>query len=423
VFLLVFGNGRLKGPVRPYEGAARFIREQLNESDLVAIMAFNRATPFLSDVEQAARIVEQVQARHDEIAFELRSQYRTRHLRSTWYSSEMQSAIDAALQTEPRHAGARNMPPLLWGTEEHRLNERFWHRWDAEFMFWDKLKVLAGIEYLRRAEGEKHLVCFSAYGLDVPVVFVGEPLGLRLDSADEDARLAQRANGARVAVHFVNTLGTVGGLSEVYMASRNVADLTGGRFTSLETADDALAKVDSASRTSSEGSYRDIEVKVSRRDAVVRYARGYRARADVPTLDPREAATRERLREAAAMDIPLEEIKLDAKAGLSSGAGGERVVRVELRIDASRLTLRESSGRHQGVIDLMILCGNEQRKVVCSLSQQMTLSMDEARYRQAMTSGIPYATTVTVSGTATLVKVLVYDYDADLMGVANVRVR
>ena len=123
------------------------------------------------------------------------------------------------------------------------------------------------------------------------------------------------------------------------------------------------------------------------------------------------------------MDIPLEEITLDAKAEFASGAAGQRQVRVELRIDASKLTLRQVGARHEGVIDLMILCGDDERKVVCSLSQQMTLSMDEARYRQAMTSGIPYATTIPVSGTATLVKVLVYDYDADLMGVTNVRVR
>jgi hypothetical protein len=53
----------------------------------------------------------------------------------------------------------------------------------------------------------------------------------------------------------------------------------------------------------------------------------------------------------------------------------------------------------------------------------MTLSLDPDRYQQAMTSGIPYTATVPITGAATIVKVLVYDYGADLLGTAVVRLK
>ena len=98
-------------------------------------------------------------------------------------------------------------------------------------------------------------------------------------------------------------------------------------------------------------------------------------------------------------------------------------MRVDLKIDPSKLTLTLSGGKWEGAIDLMVLCGDTQRRVVGRLDQRMQLSMDQARYEQAKSSGIPYVAMVPLTGTAAHVKVLVYDYDSDRLGATYVPVR
>ena len=60
VFLIVFGNGRLQGPVDPYDGVLRFLRERLQPDDLVSVMAYNRASRFTTEHARPARVVEQL---------------------------------------------------------------------------------------------------------------------------------------------------------------------------------------------------------------------------------------------------------------------------------------------------------------------------------------------------------------------------
>jgi hypothetical protein len=172
-----------------------------------------------------------------------------------------------------------------------------------------------------------------------------------------------------------------------------------------------------------DGKLRAVTVKVSRPNVTAMYPRAYTASAGAPRLDVREVATRERLRDAAGMDTPADGIKIDAKASTVRAPDDVRRVRVEMTIDASRLTLRQAGGRYEGIIDLMILCADSRQEVVGSLSQQMTMSLDGAHYRQAIASGKPYGATVQVRSAATVVKVLVYDYEADLLGTASVRIR
>jgi hypothetical protein len=173
-----------------------------------------------------------------------------------------------------------------------------------------------------------------------------------------------------------------------------------------------------------DGKYRNITVDVNRKNVSVIYRRGYTARSDPPPIDPRELLARERFLDAAAGDLPLDDIKVQANAAAVLRSGGARQVRVELKIDASRLSLTHADGRWQGSIDLMILCGDSNQDVVGKLEQRMTLNFDEARYaQQAMAGGIPYVVIVPVTGAATRVKVLVYDYGNDRLGTANVTLR
>jgi hypothetical protein len=136
-------------------------------------------------------------------------------------------------------------------------------------------------------------------------------------------------------------------------------------------------------------------------------------------LDAREVLTRQRLRDAAASDVTFRDIPIHVKASLQ----GVDAVKVAVTIEAANLPLEVKAGRHEGTVDLMVVCGDLNRQVVCYLNQQMRLSMSADRYEQAMSSGIPYEAVVPVKGVVSFVKVLVYDYDADLIGSTYVRLR
>lgn len=53
----------------------------------------------------------------------------------------------------------------------------------------------------------------------------------------------------------------------------------------------------------------------------------------------------------------------------------------------------------------------------------MSLSLDDVHYRQALETGVPYAATKVLGGIPSTVKVLVYDFGTDSIGVTNVKVK
>jgi len=70
-----------------------------------------------------------------------------------------------------------------------------------------------------------------------------------------------------------------------------------------------------------------------------------------------------------------------------------------------------------------VLCGDAKQQVVGIVKQRMTLSLDAAHHRQAVSTGIPYTTTIPLTNPATSVKVLVYDFGNDVLGVVNIPLR
>ena len=71
----------------------------------------------------------------------------------------------------------------------------------------------------------------------------------------------------------------------------------------------------------------------------------------------------------------------------------------------------------------MVLAFDRQDKVVGVINQRMTLGMSQAIYDQARTTGIPYTGSIPVRAAAARVKVIVYNYDSDRLGVTSVPVR
>jgi hypothetical protein len=436
VFLILIGAGHLEGPIKPFEGAAEFIRRRLSAQELVSLMAFNRLTEPTTDHERVASIVERLKRDQDRVRTELLLLALNTRRQQVDITPAIQAHIDDLFQPAGGRTPVRSATAALLGKAQFRRDQQDrWRPWERIVAHSDLLRIYAGIEYLRAFPGEKHLVCLiRGFGLGVPRWIQGAAPIQRLDDRRDEAALAARANDAGVALDIIHTYGVPPGAVQIeILSSQNLANLTGGQFSGLRTADEQLARIDDATRNgyvlgyvpanpALDGKYRNIRVEVNRKGVTLIYGRGYTAQPDPPPIDPADLLTRERLREAAGSTLALTDIKVKAKASVVSEAG-QRQARVEIAIDPAELGLTDANGRWEGGIDLMVLVGDERQQVVGRLDQHMKVSMTPALYQRARTEGIPYTAIVPLSGPARHVKVIVYDFASDRVGTAAIVVK
>jgi VWFA-related protein len=432
VFLFIVAVGQGDGPYKVYEGLSTFIRERLRPQDLAAVMTMNRVTQLTTDHERLAAIVERMKTASKEV-FEARLRDRFRGIN---LSPETEALIDGWLEPSASAAGfLRDATPFLLGTPEFVVNEQHdvIRDWKNRLAGNDVLKAVAGIEYLRRIQGEKHVVLVTAMGFNPPFHLVNEGIALHFHSAEDDRRLAARANDAGVAVDIIHTGGADSGAFAI-MSLKNVSEHSGGLFSGVRTAPQQLARLDDASRNGYilgyvprnpelDNKYRDVSVAVNRKGVTVVYRRGHTATSDPGHIDSKEVHTRTRMGDAATGNVDLTDIRVTAKASSLPAAGANRQVRVDVTIDVSQLVLTETAGKWEGEIDLLILCGDRKQDVVGKIDQHMTLSMTPAMFEKAKAGGVPYSATIPVVGQASLAKVIVYQFDSDRLGTAAASIR
>lgn len=210
-------------------------------------------------------------------------------------------------------------------------------------------------------------------------------------------------------------------------SAQNITDLTGGYFTGLSYADAALGRIDSRSRFSYllgytpsdagfDGQYRNVKVVVNRPGTTVLFQHGYYAVAELQPLERREALTSARLASAGGFDEALKGITLDVKASRAIAVGDRHELPVDLTIDPSRLSLTATAGRRVGAVDIQIFCGDAKQNLVGDLKQRVDLNVDEETYQRVLTDRIHVRARAPVIATVKYVKVVVYDYGADLLG-------
>jgi VWFA-related protein len=463
-FLIVLGYGRIQYPTKAVDGALAFVRERLLPQDLVAVMAFDRATDFTGDHDRIARTLERYRSEHERIVFEF-DEWLRRRLGSNELPQPLRNDIDAIFTGVPtprvknRSAawsttGAPNgtmraTVPMLFGMNRAALlNEKPWDRsrtmadveeeaglsnrtTELSMIRSSVLKAYAGIEYLRYLDGEKHMLYLGGTGL-VPLA-----PGHRETDKNDDAKLARRLNDARVTLDMVRTTGPSKpdfrsnrrSLDDLVLilGFQHIAELNGGTYTGVNYADRALAAVDRASRFSYligyapsnpvlDGKYREVEVKVNRPGLVVRYRRGYFAVDEPDPLELRELITGSRLEAAAAFSGGARDIKLDVKATLAPRLGVTRQLRVDLRIDASRLAFVQTPSERAAELELRIYAGDEKEVLVGDWIERLTIRADEATQAGFVRDGVPHSVRMPVVGTPRYLKVLVYDYGSDLVG-------
>jgi VWFA-related protein len=471
IFLIVLGRGRLQPPAKGVDGVIHLVRERLLPQDYVAVLAWNRATEFTTDHTKVAEVLERFKKSHEDIESLLRQQFsglaavyggtkinaaaqkridtvfdgpgvpaRTMAGTDSPDQSRMgrdQRQITDALITGAIAAGRTGADPadVVDPIEAMGLGAMSFDEYVETNMqsMQDLSRLYSGINYLRQIDGEKHLLFLSERGILLP-------------RAEDDQSLAAVASDARVVIDIIHTGGVPlamgrGGRGgaiapdpstpwKIAMA-RTVTEHTGGSFTGTTSATKAIDAIDAATRfqyvlgyytsnTTLDGRYRRVIVRVNRPGLTVLYRHGYYARRELPPLERRQVFTQTRIAAAGSFDGVVPDIKVTATARPATQDTGLGVA-VDVTIDASRVTFKQVDGRHTGSLDVTVFCGDARENLVGQSTQQMNFKLLDELHRRFLTDGIPYSVRVPVRAPATYVKVVVYDYAADLLGSAVVK--
>jgi hypothetical protein len=287
--------------------------------------------------------------------------------------------------------------------------------------------LMALVEYLRRFDGEKH------------VLFVTEK-GFLWPSDENDQALASIANDARVSIHSLQAGGTLAAETNKEMNAtvqqarsfrslRAIAELTGGIASISEKGQTGLDRVADAtgagyllgyqaSNRAWDGNYRTITVKVNRPDVTVLFRHGYYRAQEIGGFDRRGFITNARLSSAGNFRREMNDIKV--KASASQRAGGDIVI--EGKIDLAKVKVGTVDGARVGQLNIAVFCFDNAANPMGVTVQTMPIRLTEEEYARDLKGGFPYIVQFpNVRGTQN-VRFVVYDFGSDLVGRVDINV-
>lgn len=476
IFLLVLARGLLQGINRGVDGMLHFVRERLLPQDLVAVLAWNRATEFTTDRAWIVDVLERFKRAHEGI--EAKLNVRFSGLAALYGSKEIPASLQRDIDAVFGGPGAHDVRSVQPGVSPNATRidddnrrtvdlllappssdstgppdgERLGATLDALVgssaqTMQDLGNLYAGVAHLRRIEGEKHLVFVSA-------------LGLALPRAEDDLDLASAASHARVVIDYVHTSGTPSNPTQrmfgaeygttaameavvaaratqaqpelwTFATARTLAELTGGRFyaNQFRNAATDMDHIDQATRfgyilgyyasnPSMDGKYRRIAVRVNRPGLTVLYRHGYFARPPLEPFNLERTVTYSRIAAAANYAGAVPDINVQATASMSeTGEAPQKLgVRLDIRIDPSRLTFTKRGGRNSTSIELATFLLDGRDHLVGQTWKTVELTFTDERLKDVMRDGVTVPVTISVSARPKNVKIIVYDAGADLLG-------
>jgi VWFA-related protein len=482
VFLFLLGRGRMNGPSKEAEALATFVKERLMPQDQVAVLAYNRATDFTTDHATIAALVQRYRERHEHIEALLSQHFSG--LRAVYGSKvippHIQAEIDAVFGRVPglrprsitpgQMADAKRITEDVQRTSEELQRAELLagrtgefaglpdpaatttaERLDVSFddyissqseLTHDLGNLYAGIDYMRYVEGEKHLAFIT-------------PRGLALPRMENNQVLAQVASDARIALDIIYTGGVVGApptrvvggrvvmlplpsVAQVFGQTlsvqdmRTISEMTGGQMSAFKYGRDALNRLDDATRfqyllgyspanDALDGKYRRVAVKVNRPGATVLYRRGYYATRQIIPLDRRQFITENRIAAAGSYAGIVEDIKVRLDKPRIESGKNELTVAFNIQSPRTRFVLTD--GRHSASLEIAIFCVDSQQRIVGQLRQTMDLRLRDAAFQAFQAEGRSHSARVPLTGVPLFVKVVVYDYGADVTGSAAAKLR
>jgi len=354
-----------------------------------------------------------------------------------------------AIHKEKIAAGGHSLPDLVAETAAETFDMTFdEYAAQATETLQDVGNLYAGIDYLRHLDGEKHLLLLTERGVFLP-------------DQMHNVGLARAASDARIALDIIQT-GGVGGpapprfvdgpngpvlrmdpvarparvFSEGFATQdlRLMADLTGGQLSAFRTGDDAFRRLEDANRFQyvlayypsspvRDGKYRKVSVRVNRPDVSVMYRQGYFATDRLVPMDRRLFVTSSRIDAAARFGRPIDHLRVTVGETAIGGTGSDRAATARVTVDVSRVKFRRVAEHHLATLDAALFCGDDKSRIVGQIRQQVNLTLTDTQLERAVKEGVEFSSRVPVTGDARAMKVVVYDYGADLVGTAIAKIR
>jgi len=483
VFLILLGRGELQAPSRGVDGMLHLVRNLLPQ-DLVAVVAWNRATDFTTNHAQVVALLERYKTEHLGIERQLLDHFSG--LRAVYGSRDMppslQTEIDRTLYGEALPSvqtvlpaspdqmlavgrGVRDELDLLLGAPSFDVSRRAAaqqigmslddYAANRVASLQDLARIHAMLAYLRHVDGEKHLVYVS-------------PGGLALPSADDDRDLARIAQDARVVFDIFHTggvaatgnggigsinpryadanktdlsgpgLGTImrdlGGFGGAWAisSSQNLAELTGGQYTGVNYGEKFADWINGATRTSYQlgyystdpkldGKHRKVNVSVKGRGLEPLYRHGYYARETPAMLDRAEMIAQSRVEAALRYPEPVNDLQVAATALSAKSRNGGSEMRVQITLSPEGVQFAREMGKSVTALDVGVFCVDEKRLMVGQVWKRVTLRLSEAEYSSFRRLGMGFTVIVPIRRSARDIKIAVYDGIADRVGTAVTR--
>lgn len=482
VFLFVLGRGRHQSADKGIDAVIRFVRDKLLPQDRVAVLAYNRATDFITDRPSIITTLERFKKAHEQIEADLVQYFGG--LRGIYGSKALppsiQKQIDAVFRA-PGGAEARQLPGTSPTDSSTIANDR---RRDVDAL--QRAEVLAGrdpsafdafdtsaadflgmgldeytqastqstqdignvytgINYLRYVDGEKHLVFMTERGLFLP----------RLEN---DYSIAAMASDARVVIDTLMTGGIIlsgPGSPGVPMASqaspaqmrtgsnmprlsfgamfaaqtqRTIAGLTGGMFNGYTPSEKTLAAIDKSSRFEYLLGYVPSDAQLDGRFRHI-------------TVKVNRPGLRLLFRNgyyARRDDVPFDRKEFMTYSRVTAAANmdtaltdlvinartdyqpGATEADLTVTLKADRIAFKEVNGRHTGSVQIAMFAGDAKQKLLGEHWQTVNLDLTDENYQKFLAEGASFTQRIPIQGSLRYVKVIAYDYAADRAGTAVV---
>jgi hypothetical protein len=213
----------------------------------------------------------------------------------------------------------------------------------------------------------------------------------------------------------------------------SMSSLTGGLSATRQYAQPAVDRIDTATRfgyllgyqpqnTRIDRRYRRITVRVNRPGVTVLFRHGYYADDAPLPIDRRTFLTSRRISAAGQLGSAIPDIRVTLTPTVRRTQASAEVS-VVLNIDASRIAFTTAEGRHVADLDLVIYAADEKERIVGESRHKVDLKLKDENYQRYLRDGIPFEVTMRAALPPRYVKVIVYDYAADLLGSSIVKVK
>ncbi len=208
---------------------------------------------------------------------------------------------------------------------------------------------------------------------------------------------------------------------------RVISEATGGRVAIHKDMDLALSQLNQTTRATYllgyypgdsnwDGRYRKIKVEVKRRGTKIFSRQGYYAREKLQPYDREEFLSYSRVAAAADYEPDLKDILFKVTTNLEKGPSGKHQLRVELRIDASKIQFHSVDGRRVGKLKIAVFPADTRWNSLGQDWQTIDMNLKEATYQKVLREGIPATTSLPNAGNLDRLRVVVYDCTADKIG-------